>query len=88
MAELDASESIVNLVDLSDQIDAELSGKGAAYVGLRVYRYNRTYMNRTAPTAMKRLPKTISRAEPKMVAIVWNLSGACKTQWYAFLRYT
>ena len=43
--------------------------KVAAYVRLRVYRYNRTAMNLTASTATKRLPKTISRAEPKPVDI-------------------
>ena len=71
MAESDASESSV-LVDLSDQIESELSEE--AYVGLRVCRYNRTDTNLTASTATKRLPKTISRAraEPRPVDMVKN----------------
>ena len=49
MAESDVSESSVNLVDLSDQIDAKLSEEGGnifqAEGSLRVCPYNRKYIS-------------------------------------------
>ena len=72
MAESDASESSV-LVDLSDQIDAEFSEEGGSICRAEsVPRYNRTDTNLTASTATKRLPKTISRAEPRPVDMAKN----------------
>ena len=88
MAESDASESsVLGDLNLSDQIEAELSEEGGSiYVRLRVgqYNYNRTDMSHIVPTVMKSrvprsLPTTISRPKPKAVDTVSNLSVACKT---------
>ena len=71
MAESDASESsVVNLVDLSDQIDAELSEEGGnicqAEGSLSVGPYN---CNDISPACISRTARaeTNSRAEPMVI---------------------
>ena len=77
MAESDASESsVVNLVDLSDQIDAELSQEGGnicqAEGSLSVGPYNRkdispACISRTTRAETNSRAERDSRAEPRVV---------------------
>ena len=78
MAKSDVSESSVNLVDLSDQIDAKLSEEGGniyqAEGSLSVGPYNRKYISpacisRTARAETNSRAKRDSRAEPRVVDI-------------------